>query len=82
MFQLLWLNFMQNPCGLTHWQISGMGMLVKHMKLKPLSHSFAVYFVLHLVLRRRYCQFFMIEYTKVALVLLQLGTLGDHLAYN
>jgi len=57
-------------------------MSVKLMKLKPHSHSFAVHFVLQLMLRRMYCQFFMIEYTKVALVLLQLGTLGDHLAYN
>jgi len=52
------------------------------MKLKPHSHSFAVYFVLHLVLRRMYFQFFVIEYSKDALVLLHLGTLGDRLAYN
>ena len=52
------------------------------MKLKPQSHSFAFYFVLHLVLRRMYFQFFIIEYSKVALVLLQLDILGDHLAYN
>lgn len=34
MFQLLWLKFLQNQCGLTQWQISGMGMSMKLMKLK------------------------------------------------